>query len=354
MNALAAQPSVEPVRLEHLDREAWGDALACFCDRSYQQEFAYAETLAARQAALHEEVAVWDGDELIGLASIRIRRIPLLGVGVAYIPSGPMVNRGADGDIERLGLCLSALRAEYVSRRGLQLRVLLPIGSPDWNMGAAQVMAGLGLRRIPHGRGYETMIVNLERPLDDIRKGLAQKWRNCLNRAERQGLSVRWLADVQDFDRFAQAHSAFVAHKGFRVDLDASFFADVRRSGAKELSLAIAWAEWDDTPVAAHLGSYAGDTAVYLLGYTTERGMRSQAAYLLQWAVLQRAQALGMKWYDLGGIDPIGNPGVYHFKEGLGGVAVQAAGPMEYTSGWMSRRLLKLAEHGRRVWRRRR
>ena len=34
-------------------------------------------------------------------------------------------------------------------------------------------------------------------------------------------------------------------------------------------------------------------------------------------------------YYDLGGIDPDGNPGVYHFKKGLGGLHATMAGPFE-------------------------
>jgi lipid II:glycine glycyltransferase (peptidoglycan interpeptide bridge formation enzyme) len=37
--------------------------------------------------------------------------------------------------------------------------------------------------------------------------------------------------------------------------------------------------------------------------------------------------------YDLGGIDPDGNPGVYHFKSGLGGRDITCAGPFQAPPG---------------------
>jgi lipid II:glycine glycyltransferase (peptidoglycan interpeptide bridge formation enzyme) len=39
----------------------------------------------------------------------------------------------------------------------------------------------------------------------------------------------------------------------------------------------------------------------------------------LQWNTIVRAKSRGIRYYDLGGIDAVANPGVYHFKSGLGG-----------------------------------
>jgi lipid II:glycine glycyltransferase (peptidoglycan interpeptide bridge formation enzyme) len=39
----------------------------------------------------------------------------------------------------------------------------------------------------------------------------------------------------------------------------------------------------------------------------------------LLWRALAEAKETGMRWLDLGGIDPEANPGTYHFKAGLGG-----------------------------------
>ena len=37
-----------------------------------------------------------------------------------------------------------------------------------------------------------------------------------------------------------------------------------------------------------------------------------------------------MRWYDVGGIDPAGNPGVYAFKKGLNGVELSELGVFEH------------------------
>ena len=65
-----------------------------------------------------------------------------------------------------------------------------------------------------------------------------------------------------------------------------------------------------------------GDSAIYLLGATSDAGLNSKGAYFLQWTMIRWLKRTGIKSYDLGGIDPEGNPGVYHFKRGISGVDI--------------------------------
>ena len=67
------------------------------------------------------------------------------------------------------------------------------------------------------------------------------------------------------------------------------------------------------------VASSIGATGIYLLGATSNEGMTAKGSYLLQWHMLQRLNGKGCEWYDLGGINAEENPGVYHFKKGLGG-----------------------------------
>ena len=71
-----------------------------------------------------------------------------------------------------------------------------------------------------------------------------------------------------------------------------------------------------------------GDSAIYLLGATSDDGLNSKGAYLLQWTLIKWLKENGIRWYDLGGIDPAGNPGVYHFKRGFSGADVCQINPL--------------------------
>jgi hypothetical protein len=61
-----------------------------------------------------------------------------------------------------------------------------------------------------------------------------------------------------------------------------------------------------------------------------------------------------LPWYDLGGIDPVGNPGVAMFKHRTNGLDVTAAGPFEMApdgvrgrvAGWAERAYLRARRNG--------
>ena len=71
-----------------------------------------------------------------------------------------------------------------------------------------------------------------------------------------------------------------------------------------------------------------GDSAIYLLGATNGEGLKLQSAYLLQWTMINWLKEKGIRWYDLGGIDPERNPGVYSFKRGFSGTDLTQINPL--------------------------
>src|SRR6185295_651974 len=113
--------------------------------------------------------------------------------------------------------------------------------------------------------------------------------------------------------------------KHFRAALDPVLLADVNEqvSGDQE-RFEVGLATVAGEPVAGIIISFVGDTAVYLLGASSQAGREQKAAYLLQWQAIQRARAAGARFYDLGGIDPAENPGVHQFKSRMGGVERRA------------------------------
>src|SRR4051794_27392976 len=54
------------------------------------------------------------------------------------------------------------------------------------------------------------------------------------------------------------------------------------------------------------------------VGASNDLGRATNAAYLLQWKVIEAASRAACRRYDLGGVDPEGNPGLYRFKQSDG------------------------------------
>jgi lipid II:glycine glycyltransferase (peptidoglycan interpeptide bridge formation enzyme) len=95
------------------------------------------------------------------------------------------------------------------------------------------------------------------------------------------------------------------------------------------------------------IGSIVGDMGIYLLGATSGEGMKTKGSYLLQWRMIQRLKERGCRWYDLGGINPQRNPGVFHFKSGFGGAEVLQCQSRELSGSPWSSLYVNTAEKAR-------
>src|SRR5262249_19888703 len=114
-----------------------------------------------------------------------------------------------------------------------------------------------------------------------------------------------------------------------------------------DLKMQIVLARQEGETCAGAIVSAIGDTGVYLFGATSETGMRVSASYLVQWEAVKTLKAHGLKYYDLNGIDPVLNPGVYHFKKGLGGrqgLEITSIGPHQAARRSISSYVLLLAD----------
>jgi CelD/BcsL family acetyltransferase involved in cellulose biosynthesis len=107
--------------------------------------------------------------------------------------------------------------------------------------------------------------------------------------------------------------------------------------------------EQDGVPVAGLVASAMGDSAIYLLGATSDNGLNAKGAYLLQWTLIQWLKENGFKWYDLGGIDPEGNPGVYSFKRGLSGTDLFQLTPLVACNSFVSSAIVRASLVAHRV-----
>lgn len=328
--AIAPNNAVPEAVIRPVEQAEWVTLASRFRDHNYRQTWGFGVACARRVGATSEHVAIESKGALFALADVRVKTIPLLG-GVAYITGGPLARLDSDlnANGRRLEVALSALRQHYVRERGLTLRIRPTVGEPEWSSLQTRAFHDGGFRVSTHVSPYRTMVVDLRPDLQAIRKGLAQKWRNCLNASEREGLTVVVGDDADYLARFATLYEDLVDRKRFRSDLDCDFYRNVQPTLHVDERFLVTLVLADGRPAAGHVGHIAGDTCVYVLGASNDLGRRRKASYLAQWAFIERAKRAKCAYYDLGGIDDFANPGVYRFKQGLGGREVTAPGPFE-------------------------
>lgn len=338
--------------IQHLDKANWRICASSLMDHNYRHVWEFDVACADRVGAQSEHLAVLEAGEILGLADVRVKSIPVLGTGIAYINGGPLVRRNDDRNANRLQSCLRVLIHEYVERRGLVLRIMAPVGSEDWSHSQAAVFSEAGFALSNAMESYRTFLLDISKRPEEIRRNLAQKWRNCLNQSEKRGFVVRNGTSLDLFREFCDLFARFIERKQFEVNLAPAFYLAVHAQLAESDRFHISLAEIDGKVVAGHVASFLGDTCVYLLGASSDEGLQTKASYLLQWRVIQLAHEKGFKWYDLGGIDPVKNPGVYHFKSGLGGKEVTAPGPLECPATGLRQTAVHWSERAYRLLRR--
>ncbi|MBX3489211.1 peptidoglycan bridge formation glycyltransferase FemA/FemB family protein [Parvibaculum sp.] len=312
-----------------VDNEAWRQYALVFSDFSYRLLRGYSVMAARRVRATSEAVGIFLGEAIIGLADVRVRRVPLLPIGIAYVSGGPVTCVNGKFDGPRFAICLEALCDEYVGRRRLTLRVTPPIMAGENSASVEDIFGRLGFVPRPEDEKYQTILKSISGEEESLVRSLDKKWRSELVRSRKSGATVRRSTQVSDFDAMMPIFENLRQAKGFSVNMDVAFFRDVQEMLSEGEELIWHLAELDGDLVAGHLGSYSGNVATYLLGAANDKGRANRSSYMLQWEAMCYAASRGMGWYDLGGIDPIDNPDVYRFKRRMGGYEMAAAGPYE-------------------------
>lgn len=308
----------------------WDEIVSGFADHNYEQSGAYVAAMAREQGATPLFLTVRRDDACVGAAAVRIRPLPLLGTGIAYIAGGPLCRRRDD---ERgtgaLPEVLRALRSDLVEKRGTTLLVRPPLAK-DGPSSIEAIYAEAGIPHTDRIPSYRTILVDIADGPDSMRRNLAGKWRTDLNFSERQGLLLESGESPDYQQRFLALFNDMHAAKGFDIGVDPGriFALPAALTG---LEIQIASRNGEDA--AGHVTSRLGDVAVYLFGATNRLGRETKAGYLLNWQAMVNARDAGCAHYDAGGIDPEANPGVFRFKSRMGGVELRGPGPFIASPG---------------------
>ena len=324
-------PLLDPVWQVEVDRVTpsdWSAMLDLFNDANLYQTWSYGSVRWGSKNLSH--LVVKRNGEILGMAQLRIIRPTRFNFGMAYLRWGPLCHRrGRELDSEACLHMALALKEEYVGKRGLLLQILPNAftGSPR----AALFQSGFSsFTQEPQTLAnlYRTFVLDLAPPIEELRRNLDGKWRNKLNQSEKKGLNIVAGNSGTEYRTFCRMYDQMWKRKTFETTVDVEEFGRLQEDLPENHRMRILICEQDGVPVAGVVASAMGDSAIYLLGATSNDGLNAKGAYLLQWTLIQWLKENGIKWYDLGGIDPEGNPGVYTFKKGLSGADVSQLTPL--------------------------
>lgn len=329
----------EQLSVKVLSEQEWPALSARFRDLTYEQSLTYARAAAKRIGATTEFVALYDAQETpVAAACLRIKRIPVLNRGIAWIAAGPLT---ASNDLPEPGpdtLCsiLLGLR-DHVHSAGHILRLRFPVHASP----AEDAIARAGFTPTERAAPYRTVLIDPDQQDDDLMRALHGKWRNPLRNALKAGLELE-TGPISDLSgRFSRLYEQVRDAKGFQPDIPPEFYYAL---SGQDFDHDVLIARKDGEDIGAMTIGVSGPNATYLFGATSEAGRKLNAGHYLMWQSMLYCRERGVKCFDLGGIDAEANPSVTRFKLRTGGADVTAAGPYEARPSGLGAGLIDLAE----------
>lgn len=333
------------VEFDNVSRDEWISLLQQFDDANIYQTWEYGSVRWGEKSLSHQVVK--RNGEVIAIAQVTIKKVPFLGLGMAYIPWGPLWRKRDNPiDFKIFQHSIGSLKDEYAKKRGLLLRIAPNIvKQKDDSIENLFREESFSIKSSYHQ--YRTLLLDLTPPIEKLRKDLDQKWRNMLNQAEKKGLEIVEGDGDELYDIFLKLQSEMQERKNYIPGVNYQEFREIQKGLPHPLKMKIMICKFEGEPVSSAVFSGIGDTGIYLLGATGHKGMKTKGSYLLQWRAIQWLKGKGCRWYDLGGINPETNPGVYHFKAGLSGIDVHHIGIYESCNNFLSSQLVRWGERVR-------
>lgn len=311
------------IALREVTAEEWPGLSGSFADLGFEQSLTYGQAAAARIGGRLRLLALEQAGRPVAAAAVRLRLLPGLGRGIAWIPSGPLL-RPADAspaDPEMAAAALAALRGQLVDAEGHILRFRLSGMSGLAADTVAEAAREAGFTPTQRAASYRSFALDLRQDEAALMKALQGKWRTDLRHALKSGLELAAGESPDLQTRFLQLFAEVQGAKGFRPEIPPEFHFAL--SGT-DFPRRVLLATRDGADIAGIVTGAAGATATYLFGATVADGRRFRAGYFLTWEGIRHAREDGRLWYDLGGVDFEANPDVARFKERMNGLPILA------------------------------
>lgn len=260
-----------------------------------------------------------------GLCSAQILCRKILGTTIAWVPGGPI------GDLTKIDREFLTSLKKICRTRAIYLRVNSLISHQ--NALETKLLTG-GFRRAKHKLSSgQSLLLDLSADTATREERLSKNWSRNLRRGEsRNTRPYLWstvspgevatmyeqmaiLKDLQDESEFPSLETV-----ASLVENCADYLHVIRCDDESGKPLAIRGA------------LVVGENAWDIFAAVSLQGRKQYSSYVTAWQLFNHCAEMNVKTYDLSGVDPINNKGVYDFKHGTGANEISYLGEWEHGS----------------------
>lgn len=179
--------------------------------------------------------------------------------------------------------------------------------------------------KIDSSQPQDCWILKLDKSAEDILSGMKQKTRYNLKLAQNK-VEVTQSLEEKDINIFYKIAQDTASRQKIRLH-PKKYYQKMFEIFKKQNAVTLYLAKFEGEVLAANLVIFAGMSATYLHGASSDKHRNLMAPYFLQMEAILEAQKRGCMFYDFGGVAPEGEEahqwaGISRFKRGFGGEAL--------------------------------
>lgn len=300
-----------------MTRTEWQELCARCPHTTLLQSYYYAQAMRAvhKQGARHGVIYI-DGVEA---GIVQMQNVSLLRgfIHMMSIDRGPLWFAGY-GSAQHLSAFFETINCEFPHRFGRKRRFM-----PEYQSDNKEIKT-FNWKEQGNNVDYRSYIVDLSPDLSILRSNLKQKWRNILNKAEKELLKIETDWDLQTLGPVIQGYLRDRTQKLY-AGPSPHFVMTLAKYAVMTDDCLIMTACDGEYMVAAIMVFIHGRGATYQIGWTTPTGRNKGAHHLLLWQAIMVLKVRGVTVFDLGGHKEDAD-GIKRFKQGLGGQEIALIG----------------------------
>lgn len=295
-------------------REAWDQFVTSHPEANFLQSWDFYEFHKNRGNEVVRRMALDDNDKVLGVYAGVVEKAKR-GKHLA-IAGGPIL----DWDNQELVKAIfQDMESEGKKHKCVFVRV-----RPQLEMAKGiPLMEELGLKRAPMYLSVEYAgVLDLNKDEEEILKGMRQRLRRALRKAEKNEIAVEKSTNPEDIKEFYQIQLQTAGRHGF-VAFSEDFFTKQFAAFAKNNEAVLYTAKYNGEVLAQNFMIFYGNEASYHYGVSSELGTKLSGAPLLHMEAMRDARKRGITRYNFWGI--VGEDETWHrfygvsqFKRGFG------------------------------------
>lgn len=308
------------------DLKNWDKHLQSFEDYNYCQTITWGEYRSFFGWKPYRWVVVTDLGVVKGLMQGLVRSYPG-GLGVMWVPGGPVGEISVwNQEMMKIVLQSTGLKRLYCRispYRSFDVADTEILKTQGWRKTSTPLLSGMSLLYKAGGDEQSRL------------QSCSKNWRHNLRRCRKYNLLFNhW--SPPDVDQLMAVYQEMEAYKEIRQQHSREELAKILELFGKGIVVYRCLDERGDL-IAFRGCLIMGNKAWDLLAATTVKGRSFYASYQLFWQLIDHCQREGVTSYDMGGIDPKNNEGVYHFKKGTGAQEIKYLGEWEWATSEIMR-----------------